>query len=249
MIKRNEHRKSLNYYYKEGQKEHHQRRMYRSKGHQRRMKAVKTFLSKILNESVLCLEVGCAEGWYTNWMSDKVSFVVGIDISIPKLKRAVKESNNPKTTYIQASWDFMPFKDSAFDIALFSEGPEHSLNPKITVREISRVTGDHGHLTISASMASYVKCYNKCSSLNHGHLREFTPYSLRKLVETRFDIINEFYSLAPKRSHSFLRFYLSIIRFIKSRRWLLVKFAPYSLRKLVYQPVPMTFGLILARKR
>lgn len=249
LIKRNELRTSLNYYYKEGQKEHHQRRMYRSKGHQRRMKAVKAFLSKILNENALCLEVGCAEGWYTHWMSDKVSFVVGIDISIPKLKRAVKESNNPKNTYIQASWDSMPFKDSAFDIVLFSEGPEHSSNPKITLREIARVTGDHGHLTISASMASYVKNHNKCGLLNHGHLREFTPSSLRKLVEIEFDVVNEFHSLAPRTSHSFLRFYLGIIRFIKSQGWLLAKIAPYSLKKLVYQPVPTTFGLMLARKR
>lgn len=249
MTRRSNLKKILYYYYKEGQREHHQKRMYRSKGHRRRMKAVKKFLSEVLNQKVLCLEVGCAEGWYTHWMSGKAGFVVGIDIAIPKLKRAVKESNNPKTTYIQTSWDSMPFKDSAFDTVLFTEGPEHSLNPEITLREIARVVGNRGYLILSASMASYIKNHRKEDLSNHGHLREFTPSSLRKLVQIEFNVVNEFYSLTPKKSHSFLRFHLRVIRFIKSQFKPLAKIAPYFLKKLAYYPVPITFGLILARKR
>lgn len=44
------------------------------------------------------LDVGCAEGWYTAWMAESAVFAVGIDLSLPKLRRATAESNRENTS-------------------------------------------------------------------------------------------------------------------------------------------------------
>lgn len=215
---------------------------------------VKKFAGEVLNDKNFCLDVGCAEGWYTKWMSGKANFTIGIDISLSKLRRAVRKSNNSKTSYIQANWDNLPFKDSGIDVVLFSEGPEHSSNPATTLHEIARAMKRHGYLVISGPIGSGEKMHHDLL-FNHGHLREFTPASFRKLVKNKFDIVKEHYSAQPKTKNSFLKFYSNSLetvrrRIIQSRFESLVKFIPSFLRRMVYRiRVVSNFGLILSKKR
>ena len=102
-MRKHEFKKIFDYYRKEGETGHHQKRMHLDRRHRKRGIWIKNFLTEILDDKNFCLDVGCAEGWYTKWMSKKTNFVAGIDLSLPKLRRAIKESDSPKTSYIQAS--------------------------------------------------------------------------------------------------------------------------------------------------
>ncbi len=181
------------YYQKEGKITHHQKKAYRTAAGRLLMQVHKRFLGGVLTNQAFALDVGCAEGWHTAWMAKYANFVLGIDISMEKLRRAVNESKNAKTEYVLADWDHLPLKDKIFDVVLFSEGPEHSLDPRETIIEIRRVLKKAGFLSVSAPVEpesfyySFIKSRfigkeNPFSEPFKGHLRSFTPLSLKKLV-------------------------------------------------------------------
>ena len=195
-----ERKKLYSYYSKEAQLAHKQRILYQDEGHKRLLQTHKHFLNKILKNHSVCLDVGCAEGLYASIMGKRAKFVLGIDISIERLKTASKETIEPNVEYIHADWDYMPFKDESFDVVLFSEGPEHSLNPFVTLSEIKRITKVDGYLSISAPIypkylfiAKKTKWFSRLISRLKlpflwgsksliEHKNVFTPFLLKKLV-------------------------------------------------------------------
>lgn len=200
-------KKMFRYYRKEGELTHQQRMMYRDTGHQLLMQVHKKFLSNVLSDQTPALDVGCAEGWYSIWMANYAKFVLGVDISVKKLKRALNESKNLKTDFILADWDHLPFKDKVFGVALFSEGPEHSLNPRDTLLEIRRILKNGGFLSISAPVepeslyckfikSKFKRKENKFSEPFKGHLRIFTPTSLKELLlRNQFEIVEKVFDM------------------------------------------------------
>jgi len=205
-------KKLYEHYQGEGRSAHQQRFMYclSVEEHRIRMQLLKKLLSRVINDSIL-LDLGCSEGWYTAWTSEKANHAVGTDLSLPRLRRAVQESNTAKTSYVLADWDFLPFKEGSIDIVLWTEGPEHSLNPNKTLAEIYRVTGEGGLLVTSTCCIWPDSVYHRLirsklrkrvkrkviSTLSSGHLTDFTPSSLRQIL-SRFIIQKEIYLNMPK---------------------------------------------------
>lgn len=73
-------RNLFDFYKREGAKGHHQKVLYSNIKHRALMKKVQELLIDNLSANSMALDVGCAEGFYTAWLSRFVKFTVGIDL-------------------------------------------------------------------------------------------------------------------------------------------------------------------------
>jgi len=184
-------RKLFDYYQREGEAAHHQKAMYADSSHRKLMMVAQSLLCEALKENSVFLDVGCAEGLYTRYAGEKDVLAVGVDISLPKLKRAIAESNMPNIDYVLASWDRIPLQSSSVDVALFLEGLEHSLDPKLTMKEVARVIAEKGTLILSAPLWDKKVGRDPFARLFDGHLRSFTVKSLEQIVRRKFRLSRE----------------------------------------------------------
>jgi SAM-dependent methyltransferase len=82
------------------------------------------------------LDVGCGDGWalaHLDTLADKV----GVDFSKSLLRKAKKR--NPTIQTVLASVDYLPFKNSAFDLVMFLDVLEHVPKPENLFHEAKRV--------------------------------------------------------------------------------------------------------------
>lgn len=89
------------------------------------------------------LDVGCAEGYYFKAITELFgsdTFCAGLDISETYLKRAKAVE---KGEFVLADAQFLPFKDSSFDLVMSSEVMEHLPNPLVAFREALRVSSKY----------------------------------------------------------------------------------------------------------
>jgi SAM-dependent methyltransferase len=138
----------FSYYQKEGTNKHQCATDYKSYFHRVRYRISRELLLRYAKESVI-LDLGCAEGWTTKWASEDSKFAVGLEISIPKVKRAALESLTKNNTFILGSWDSMPFRNQAFDLIIWLEGPEHAVHPQKVIATIYDLLKDERVLIIS----------------------------------------------------------------------------------------------------
>lgn len=234
-------RRIYDYYRKEGEAGHHQRMMYSDERHRKRMRLVRRLLSNVLSDKDVCLDVGCAEGWYTSWISERSFLVIGVDLSLSKLKRALDESSTDRTCYVMASWDNIPLRSSTFDVVLFTEGLEHAIDPIVTLKEITRVTKENGFLLVSASLNEGTREKDVLTKPFRGHLREFSQSSLRELIKVNYNLVEEYHFVG--RSNPI---WSKFLRFIS--RFRLIKMIPERLKKPIRESVPVTFGIVLGKK-
>jgi 2-polyprenyl-3-methyl-5-hydroxy-6-metoxy-1,4-benzoquinol methylase len=98
----------------------------------------------------LVLDIGCAEGWFALWMPHGAEYV-GIDISAPKIKRAIREVKEKIkiAEFIVCSFDNLPFREETFDTIIWTEGPEHAINPEHVFRELKGLLRDNGTIIVS----------------------------------------------------------------------------------------------------
>ncbi len=80
------------------------------------------------------LEVGCAEGAIIGELDPKDHFLVGVDISLDRLK-----AGEPPTIYVNGLAEELPFRDKSFDTVLLPEIVEHVPNPNEVITEAIRV--------------------------------------------------------------------------------------------------------------
>jgi len=181
-------KKLFKYYENEGNQDHCQRVMYADGAHINLRGIITGLLSQSVRQDSICLDAGCAEGWYCKLLSLKADFVVGVDISIPKLRRAIAEQNSTNVSYVMGSWDCLPFRDEFFSIVTFIEGPEHCLKPERTLDELHRVAKKQGLIFVSAPIEKPSTEKDPLIEPFEGHLSFFSPSSLMKLVEKGFHI-------------------------------------------------------------
>jgi ubiquinone/menaquinone biosynthesis C-methylase UbiE len=135
-------------------------------------------------------------------MAESAVFAAGIDLSLPKLRRATAESNRENTSYVLADWDHLPFRNGCLGAALFLQGPEHALAPSTTLAEITRVITDSGYLVISAEVepqgfyTNHIQAYlrgrtDPPSKPFNGHLRIITPSTLKQMIPAGYEIEEE----------------------------------------------------------
>lgn len=237
-------RELFNYYSKEGKVNHCQRRMYADGAHANLRRIIINLLSLILKKDAICLDVGCAEGWYTKWLGKRAAFSVGIDISLLKLKRASVESNSDNVDYIMASWNYLPFRGESFTTIIFIEGPEHSLEPKVTLNELYRVAKPYGFLLVSAPIEEISPRKDPLAEPYEGHISFFSTYSLRNLVAERFSIIRVRFPSTGECIVQGIKSQISKTRFADIMR----KIDHLLLGNLILKRSPVPHGIIVGMK-
>lgn len=94
------------------------------------------------------LDAGCGEGYTTAWLADALplSEITGLDGRPEAL--AVFGDLNPRARALQGDLTTLPFADDSFDLVVCTEVLEHVSEPRLALRELSRVTAGHLFLTV-----------------------------------------------------------------------------------------------------
>jgi ubiquinone/menaquinone biosynthesis C-methylase UbiE len=146
----------------------------------RRAEVVKQMLKHSKAKQIL--DIGCAEGFITNYLSQLQAQVIGIDIdqSLKIAKNKVKNAD-----FIQASITHLPFKDGSFGAATLLEILEHLPNAAVNkgIAEVNRVLKSGGTLIVSVpykEKITYTRCIH-CGKLTPlwGHVQSFDENKLK----------------------------------------------------------------------
>lgn len=186
------------YYQSEGISKHQFQTEHEHPFHKKRYTAIRKLMCNYAKG--ILLDIGCAEGWLTLWSLDHVDTAVGIDLSLPKLKRAVREARKSRTDFILASFDRLPFRKETFDTVIWSEGPEHAENPEYVFSEVAVLLRDDGVFLISTMglhpppgyrflrrvMGQWKKEVQEWR--RWGHVSTFTGEQLLKLISEQLEV-------------------------------------------------------------
>ncbi|WP_230742988.1 class I SAM-dependent methyltransferase [Methanooceanicella nereidis] len=160
---------------------------------------VSMVISKFLNEIKTTLEtlnvnnaldVGCGEGFVTQYLNLKNS--TGIDISNNALIFARKINKN--TNFCRSSIYKLPFKDESFDLIMALEVLEHLEDPDSALCEIKRIS--RKYCLLSVPNEPYFRIMNLFRGKNiirlgndKEHIQGWTSKKFLKMLERHFEII------------------------------------------------------------
>src|SRR5439155_26716427 len=88
-------------------------------------------------EDLSVLDVGCGSGWFSREAARRGARVTSLDIAIQLLHETRRKV---QTERVNADACALPFADASFDLVMSSECIEHTLDPRLALREIYRVT-------------------------------------------------------------------------------------------------------------
>jgi ubiquinone/menaquinone biosynthesis C-methylase UbiE len=143
------------------------------------------------------LDIGCAEGYTTSFISEVCDLVVGIELNIESLK--VAKTKVKKGMFISASIEHLPFRANSFDTVCILEVLEH-LPLEVQrkgLKEADRVLRDNRGLVISVPYKEQV-VQTKCIHCNkptpmYGHLHSLDVEKVSSLVPANFKLIEVYH--------------------------------------------------------
>jgi len=92
------------------------------------------------------LDVGCGSGWFSREAARRGARVTSLDIGLQLLHETRRKV---VTARVNADACALPFADGAFDLVISSECIEHTLDPRLALAEIHRVTRPGGRLLVT----------------------------------------------------------------------------------------------------
>jgi 2-polyprenyl-3-methyl-5-hydroxy-6-metoxy-1,4-benzoquinol methylase len=125
------------------------------------------FLNRYQFEERTLLDVGCGTGWFSKAAMEKGARVFSLDIG-KKLLLEVKKKCASRS--IQGDALNLGFSDGAFDLVICSELIEHTYNPRLAIRECTRVLKTGGHIVITVPNRIWYP------ALKIAHLLRIRPY-------------------------------------------------------------------------
>ncbi|ALI36780.1 putative S-adenosylmethionine-dependent methyltransferase [Candidatus Nitrosocosmicus oleophilus] len=183
----------------------------------RRSQVVKKSLDR---NSTMLLDIGCAEGFTTNFIKNIAETVIGLELNFEYLKIAIKKVTT--VHFLNASIEFLPFREKTFDAVTILEVLEH-LPTQLQVdglREASRVLQSTGTLIISVpykEQRTFTTCIhcNKDTPL-YGHLHSLDEDMIGSILPNRlFEPVKKYYL-----PHLEMISCLNIFRFLPLSAWL-----------------------------
>ena len=97
-----------------------------------------------LNAETKVLDVGCGAGFLSNDLARNGLHVTGVDLSGERLKVAKKYDETKSVHYQIADAYKLPFPDQSFDVLTAMDFLEHVEDPKLVIKEFSRVLKPNG---------------------------------------------------------------------------------------------------------
>ena len=156
---------------------------------ERRAQAIVFYLN--VKKCDLVLDIGCAEGFITSYLSD-ASFVVGLDRSRGSLLIAKKRVTQPNIDFILADATALPLRVSSFDKVIVPEVLEHLPKEKqgSLCREVEKVLKDNKVLIVTVPYEEHI-LYTYCIHCGKatpiwGHLCSFNEEKLVTLLSNCF---------------------------------------------------------------
>jgi ubiquinone/menaquinone biosynthesis C-methylase UbiE len=147
--------------------------------------AVKKFIPK--KSSVI--EVGCGEGYGTNYLSHNVQHIVGLDINEDVIQHASRKYRSSKCSFKFYDGVNIPYDDSTFDVVVSFQVIEHVQDDKNFLMEIQRVLKTGGTcLLTTPNRIHRVKSDKK--PWNRFHIREYYPDELEAILKTVFSEVH-----------------------------------------------------------
>lgn len=145
------------------------------------------------------LDVGCAEGYTTSFISNVCTFIVGVELNMTSLR--IAKSKVKRGIFINASIDYLPFRADCFDAVCILEVLEHLPNEVQCngLKEADRVLHSKGIIIISVPYKEQIiqtTCIH-CQKITplYGHLHSLDVYKIRSLIPIDYRLI-ELYHLA-----------------------------------------------------
>jgi ubiquinone/menaquinone biosynthesis C-methylase UbiE len=92
------------------------------------------------------LDVGCGSGWFSREADRRGARVTSLDIAIALLHETRKKVLAGR---VNGDACALPFADASFDLVISSECIEHTVDPRLALAEIHRVTRPGGRLLIT----------------------------------------------------------------------------------------------------
>ncbi|WP_024801920.1 class I SAM-dependent methyltransferase [Nocardia sp. BMG51109] len=103
------------------------------------------------------LDVACGPGNFTHYLSRRLpgdGYAVGIDFSVPMLRRARADNRGPRAGYVRGDARRLPFPDGGFD-AVCCFGALYLIpDPMLAAAKMIRVLAPGGRIAISTSHRS-----------------------------------------------------------------------------------------------
>ncbi len=129
--------------------------MYRSPPQINRLARIKEMLTLILPWARIVLEMGCCDGWLTEWMAPRTEYILAFDLaeacidrvraaSAPSYAHVDCVSGDLEYTLTHTAWDSFDPYGSEFGLAIASEVLEHCPDPEAVVKRLGEVA--HGIL-------------------------------------------------------------------------------------------------------
>jgi 2-polyprenyl-3-methyl-5-hydroxy-6-metoxy-1,4-benzoquinol methylase len=92
------------------------------------------------------LDVGCGTGWFSQRAAARGARVTSLDIGLALLGQVPAKVQSAR---IAADACALPFPDGVYDVIVSSECIEHTLDPRLALRELCRVTRPGGVLVVT----------------------------------------------------------------------------------------------------
>jgi O-antigen biosynthesis protein len=138
------------------------------------------------------LELGCADGFISQYLVERGCSVTGIEIDVEAAKRARQWCDQVLTCDLNLpTWTEMVGDD--FDTVLCGDVLEHLADPWTVLRQISKVLAKNGRIVISLPNVANLRVrlmllggkfrYEEHGILDITHLRFFTLKTARELIE------------------------------------------------------------------
>ncbi|MPZ07596.1 MAG: methyltransferase domain-containing protein [Nitrososphaeraceae archaeon] len=164
----------------------------------RRAELVRSFLKRSGRKTLL--DIGSAKGFVTSILSSGVAMTYGIEIDMEYIK--VAKQKVPNSEFINASMEYLPFKDRSFDAVCILEVLEHlpAEIQKKGIAEAEQVLKDKGSLIISIPYKENIirtKCIH-CGKITplYGHLHSMEEeYITSKLPRSSHFLLVKKYRL------------------------------------------------------
>jgi SAM-dependent methyltransferase len=128
------------------------------------------------------LDAACGNGRYSRFLlrwSDPDAFITGFDLSQTMLKRARRRLPRQRVSHVAADLTRLPYPDGFFDAIVCGWVLEHLPDPRLGLRELSRVLQPGGKMLLMVTEDTFTG--SVCSRM--WHCRTYNRHELRRVCQ------------------------------------------------------------------
>jgi ubiquinone/menaquinone biosynthesis C-methylase UbiE len=131
------------------------------------------------------LDVGCNTGYGTIRFMPVARRVVGVDVSPRAIEAARLRATDGRPEFVLGGGLELPFPDDSFDLVTSFQVLEHVPDPRVFLRELTRVTRPGGHVILATPNAA-TRLYPGMTPWNRFHVHEYLAHELGALLRSEF---------------------------------------------------------------